>query len=380
MYDEYFVSDPDKLQQIEDALRHTYFRSYDQDFLATDHGREDIRANVFKRYDAALRHVVPWVARQIDLGNKTLVEIGCGTGSSTAAFSHFVKEIHGYDVDPPSIDGARARLEILGITNATLHLIAPEQLAYHLQQNHADGVDIILLYAVLEHQTIRERHETLTLCWRLLNEQGLLVVVESPNLLLYFDHHTTLLPFMHLLPTELYARYAPFSPREGFNQCFNQTESMSLEDKELKISRWGRGISFHDFQLSLGPDYGKYLVSSGFEQEMLSWFDVSPEEELLRLYAQSSHLDIPLGFTRSVLSLIFKKRPTPSGMTEVAPENRFFFPIDLVWRQQGEINALTSRLEERDAVLGAIQGSLRWRISTWLTEPYRLLKRVFCRR
>ena len=70
MYEQYIVTDTHKLQQIEDALRATYFKTYEQDFLSTYHGHEDIDANVFNRYNSALQHVVPWVAGQIDLNGK----------------------------------------------------------------------------------------------------------------------------------------------------------------------------------------------------------------------------------------------------------------------------------------------------------------------
>jgi S-adenosylmethionine-dependent methyltransferase len=378
MYEEYIVTDTNQLQQIEDALKATYFKSYDQEFLATGHGREDIEANVFRRYNSALEHVVPWVAGQIDLAGKALVEIGCGTGSSTAAFSYFVKEIHAYDVDKPSVDGARARLEILDIDNANLHVIEPEQLTKHLLKNHSAGVDIILLYAVLEHQTIEERHATINQCWELLNEDGLLVVVDTPNLLIYYDFHTSLLPFMQMLPPELYARYSQHSPRDGFNKNFLDYESVSGRELEQRISRWGRGVSYHDFQLTLGKDCGKYLVCSGFEQEILTWVDVCSEEEVLRLYVEASSIDIPFGFTRVVLNLIFKKENDPEAMQEHVPENRFFLPFDQVWQQKSEIDYLTGMLAEKERLLADIESSKRWRYITFITEPYRKIKEMFC--
>ncbi|MCW5207409.1 class I SAM-dependent methyltransferase, partial [Desulfobulbus sp. US2] len=176
MYDKYIVQDSDKLRRIEEALLATYFKNYDQEFLTTETGKEDIKANVHRRYNSALKHVVPWVAKRIDLTGKTLLEIGSGTGSSTAAFAHFVDKIDGYDIDEQALAGARVRMEVMELDNVALHLVAPENLVDTLKENHADGVDIILLFAVLEHQTIQERHETIKLCWELLNPEGILVV------------------------------------------------------------------------------------------------------------------------------------------------------------------------------------------------------------
>ena len=119
MYDTYIVKDSEKLRQIEEALLASYFKNYDQDFLSTETGKEDIKANVYRRYNKALQHAVPWVAKQIDLQGKTLVEIGSGTGSSTAAFAHFVEKIDGYDIDEQALAGARARLEVSTTASAS---------------------------------------------------------------------------------------------------------------------------------------------------------------------------------------------------------------------------------------------------------------------
>ncbi|MCI5164865.1 MAG: class I SAM-dependent methyltransferase [Candidatus Electrothrix sp. GM3_4] len=311
MYEEYIVQDSDKLHRIEEALLVTYFKYYDQEFLTTEAGKEDIKANAYRRYNSALKHVVPWVTKQIDLTGKTMVEIGSGTGSSTAAFAHFVKEIDGYDIDDQALAGARVRMEVMELDNVTLHLVAPDDLVGTLKKNHTNGADIILLFAVLEHQTIQERHETIKLCWELLNSNGLLVVTETPNLLQYTDLHTSLLPFQHFLPTELYVRYANRSSRSRFDKYFTDTASRSPEKLETDIMRWGRGASFHDFELSLGKDHEKYLVANGFEQEILTWLDVTFDEELLRHYFLVKELDVPLAFSRAVLNLIYKKSEMP---------------------------------------------------------------------
>lgn len=374
MYEEYIIQDSGKLRQIEDALLATYFKNYDQDFLATDTGREDIKANVYRRYNKALKHVVPWTAKQIDLQGKKLIEIGSGTGSSAAAFAHFVEKIDGYDIDDLSLVGARRRMEIMGLDNVDLHLVAPEDLMTTLRRNHADGADIILLFAVLEHQTIRERHETIRLCWELLNPDGVLVITETPNLLQYTDTHTSLLPFQHLLPTELYARYADRSPREGFGGCFVDAASRPSEELETSIMRWGRGASYHDFELALGKDHANYLVANGFEQEILSWVDVHLEEELLRHYFSVKELDIPAAFSRVVLNLIYKKSEALNPTLPSPPENIFIIDKYL-YREQGfVIERLQERLAAAEEHLHNILTSKRWLLGNVVAAPYRKLK------
>ncbi|WP_417911473.1 class I SAM-dependent methyltransferase [Candidatus Electronema sp. TJ] len=376
MYEQHILNDSGTLRQIEEALLATYFKNYDQDFLQTETGQEDIKANVFRRYNNALAHVVPWVARQIDLRGKTLVEIGSGTGSSTAAFAHFVEKIDGYDIDAQALAGAQARLEVMGLNNVALHLVAAEQLVATLRENHPNGADIVLLFAVLEHQTIRERHETLQLCWQLLNPDGLLVVTETPNLLCYTDLHTSELPFLHLLPSELYVRYADRSLREGFGKGFASLDSMPTEQLDRTIMRWGRGVSFHDFELAIGKEHGKYLVANGFEPEILTWFDVSLEEELLRHYFLTKKLDVPLAFSRVVLNVIYKKseRLLPEPELASAPESIFVADKYLLREQNFVINRLNEQLTAAEKHLNEVLASKRWRIGNLIAAPYRKLK------
>ncbi len=378
MYDhnQYIVKDSDKLQQIEQSLLATYFKNYDQDFLQTETGKEDIKANVFRRYNNSLAHVVPWVARQIALSGKTLVEIGSGTGSSTAAFAHFVEKIDGYDIDAQALAGAQARLETMELDNVTLHLVKAERLVETLRQNHADRVDIVLLFAVLEHQTIRERYETLKFCWEILKPDGLLVVTETPNLLHYDDLHTSQLPFLHLLPSELYARYADRSPREGFGKSFQNFTSLSVEELDTAIMRWGRGVSFHDFELAIGKEHDKYLAASGFEPEILSWFDVTLDEELLRHYFIFNKLKVPLAFSRVVLNLIYKKSEIVASELVPPPESIFVADKYLLREQNFVINSLNERLAATEKQLHEVLSSKRWLLGNLFAAPYRKLREI----
>ncbi len=377
MYEQYVIKDKNQLQQIEDALLTTYFTNYDQSFLDTETGREDIKANVYRRYNSALKHVVPWVANQIDLQEKAVVEIGSGTGASTAAFAHFVEKIDGYDIDKHSLDGAQARMNVMGFENVSLHLVTPEELVTALKKNHPDGVDIILLFAVLEHQTIRERHETIKLCWKLLRSGGILVVNDTPNLLYYTDLHTSVLPFLHLLPTELYVRYADRSPREGFNSCFTNFENIPLQELDTSIMRWGRGVSYHDFELALGKNHGRYLVANGFEEEILSWVDVSLEEELLRHYFLAKELDVPLAFSRVVLNVIYKKSDDIEPCAENIPKNIFITNMDIVRERDASIETLRENLSATETHLNEILSSKRWLVGNILSAPFRKIKTLF---
>ncbi len=388
---DYILTDQPVIARIEQGLRETYYtrqglrETYCSDlaenFLQTDLGIQDIEANVFRRYNNSLTHVLPWVARFIELRDKSLVEIGSGTGSSTAAFAHFVKSVHGYDINAYAVEGARKRLEALGLTNAVIDIVSRDRLISKLTADHRQGADIVLLFAVLEHQTAEERRQTLEVCWNLLNRDGFLVVVETPNLLTWFDFHTSLLPFLHLLPTEIYARYAEFSPRNGFNRAFVKEKMPDGIPLETAIARWGRGVSYHDFELAFGKEYRKYIVANGFEKEMLAWVDVCLEEEMLRYYIESTGLDIPRAFTRVSLSLIMQKGGTVQACddTNVPGYKYLARPGELAHRDR-KITELEAMLEETTRHLSNIVHSKRWKLANAVTWPYRLVKTRIGRR
>ena len=81
---------------------------------------------------------------------------------------------------------------------------------------HPDGADMVLLFAVLEHLTQEERIRYLSFIWHeILRPGGYLIVVDTPNRLSYFDEHTSVMPFFHLLPPYLALRYFDRSPPFG---------------------------------------------------------------------------------------------------------------------------------------------------------------------
>ncbi len=366
---------------IEKALLATYFTSYDQKLLLTDEGKTDIENNVFRRYNHSLRHVVPWISRHINLEGKKVLEIGCGTGSSTAALAHYVQQIEGYDIHSLAINGAQKRLDIMGLNNVRLHLIDKESLITRISEDAENRYDIILLFAVLEHQTITERHDTITKCWELLANNGIMAVIDTPNILHYFDIHTSKLPFLHLLPSRLYARYAINSPRSAFVKSFSDEKQTPDSQLDLKIARWGRGVSYHDFELALGKNYKKYAVAEGFEPEILNWFTCTPEEEVLRWYVQYKNFDIPLGFTRCVLNLIFKKFPDNDipdqscAMHFPPPPYEHFAPnlSELNKRLQN----MEKNIQDKNNIIEQIYNSKTWQIGNMIAEPYRKMRQLF---
>jgi hypothetical protein len=63
--------------------------------------------------------------------------------------------------------------------------------------------------------------------------------------------------FFHWLPDELAFRYARFSQRTNFRECYNE----STDERLLHFRRRGRGVSFHEFHVALGATDAFEVVS-----------------------------------------------------------------------------------------------------------------------
>jgi hypothetical protein len=168
------------------------------------------------------------------------------------------------------------------------------------------SVDAVFLYAVLEHETYDERMETLKTAWELLRPGGVLIVADTPNRLTYTDHHTAWLPFYHMLPSDVAMAYADRSPRASFPVSINQALAVSRANAEEVLTRWGRGVSFHDFELALG-NLNELVVGDGFDEEVRALKPPSFEERLLYAYLKHKNLAVPPAFVRDSIDVILQK-------------------------------------------------------------------------
>lgn len=293
--------------ELEKVLRETCYKNSSPEYLETEEFKNDLQDHIFRRYERTCRHYLPWVEKSIDLGDREFVEIGCGTGSSTAAFASIVKQIYAYEISEISVAAARARMEILGITNASIVRASPTRLLATLQENHRAGVAAILLFAVLEHMTISERIETLKTAWDLLLPGGVLIVAETPNRLTYRDFHTSWLPFFHMLPLELAVQYCDRSPRYNFKSAMAERESHRMVDRIEALTRWGNGVSFHEFEIAFEMNLADLIVADGDAEEMRSLYPITREEELLQQYFLEANVPQPRSFSNAILNLIFQK-------------------------------------------------------------------------
>ncbi len=186
---------------------------------------------------------IPWLNHFYKLENASLLEIGCGTGSSTLAYAEQKAKVKGIDIDEKSLKVAQIRCNTYGFS-PVLKLCNAREIESAFPK---EKFDIIVFHASLEHMTIQERITSLKEAWKKIETNGILVIIETPNRLWFKDSHTSLLNFFHWLPDELAFEYSRFSPRKGFNDIYYENTPEKMEH----FLRRGRGVSYHEFQLAL---------------------------------------------------------------------------------------------------------------------------------
>ncbi len=291
---------------LADVLHEVVFAEWGEAFLETESGKRGRNEVLTGRFEAALRFTIPWLSEHIDLENARIVEIGCGSGSSTAALGLHSKWVEAYDIDERSVRAAAARCEAYGLKNVALHTVDPESLLSTVV-GHAKDVDVFVLYAVLEHLTYRERLDTLSTLWKALEPGGSLVVVETPNRFTYVDGHTTESPFFHLLPDELAFAWVDRVSRVAFKDAIRQSLAKGPEEASLTRIRWGLGASYHEFRLAIDEPLDEIVVADGFEREMTDFFHEGADEALLVKFFRDHPVPEPIGFARGVLNFILRK-------------------------------------------------------------------------
>jgi 2-polyprenyl-3-methyl-5-hydroxy-6-metoxy-1,4-benzoquinol methylase len=246
------------LEAIEVALRADYFSTFSNfgpDYLSSAAGKQDLQNHLTGRLEADRRFIIPWLNRALPLEGASVLEIGAGTGSSTVALAEQGARVTAVDVNERHLGVARTRCEVLGLKAEFVSSNASE--VHRLVQGRE--FDMVLFFATLEHMTHDERLEAIATTFDLVRTGGVWSVIEAPNRLWHFDSHTSELPFFLWLPDDLAIKYRRFSPRTEFAE---DDLGASGASAEVAFARWGRGVSYHEFDLALGPVDALTVVSS----------------------------------------------------------------------------------------------------------------------
>ena len=161
--------------------------------------------------------------------------------------------------------------------------------------------------------TLDERLVAIRESWSLVKPGGLLVIVETPNRLWLEDSHTALEDFYWWLPDDLAMLWSARSSRAMLANSFTNDPSFEIMAKrEVRLARWGRGVSYHECCLALDCKPEELPVVSAMELYFRSqrnegkihahmWY--RRYEALLH----SRHSAIHNGFFLPCLDLAFRK-------------------------------------------------------------------------
>ena len=251
------------LEEITTSLKQHYFsQSYVAErqsaspdiYLSSDVGNSELMDHVFRRLDGFRNTVVPWLNDAKPLSGATILEIGCGIGSSTVALAEQGARVIAIDVDKESLAVAKDRCRVYGLN---VELFKGNATEAH-QMFSGQHFDFVIFSACLEHMTHDERMVAMKETWNMLSKGSLWCVIETPNRLWFFDNHTSLLPFYLWLPNDLAFLYSRFSPRQSFCRSYSECTSDTMQ----YFLRRGRGVSFHEFALTLKEAEKLEVVSS----------------------------------------------------------------------------------------------------------------------
>jgi SAM-dependent methyltransferase len=254
-----------------------------------------------RRRSVATEVFLPWIDRLHPLTGATVLEYGCGTGPVSCAFAPVVGRHIGYDIAADAIKIAQRKTDGLGAGNVELHAVDALQILDAVSERRGEP-DVVLLYAVLEHMTVQERLRLLELAFEIVKPGGLIAVVETPNRLAPVDWHTSFLPYQCQLPDELALETARRSRRRDFVEALDAAADEGPEEEREALTRWGRGVSYHEFELVLG-DVTQYVLAGGYEPELLEERPVHPEELALARQLERFRPDLPPVFSRYWLDL-----------------------------------------------------------------------------
>ena len=237
--------------EFEKVLMSTYYKNYDANQL--NDMEKGIKDQLTDRLQKFREQVVPWLDNTKTLNGSSILEVGCGTGSSTVAFAEQGAHVTAVDLDEDSLAVAEKRVGLHGL-KANFVLGNGQEIDKMFQNVH---FDIIIFSATLEHMTYTERVNSLKAAYSLMKSGDLLSVVETPNRLWFYDFHTAFLPFYFWLPDELAFDYASRSSRSNFSEIYK----VKTPEQMLHFARRGRGVSFHDFEIAFDGTSGMKVVS-----------------------------------------------------------------------------------------------------------------------
>jgi S-adenosylmethionine-dependent methyltransferase len=290
-----------EMNEIKDCLLENYFigwRSVEE--YSKDTFIHELEDHLFRRLESDRKRIIPWLNDSMSLSGISILEIGCGTGSSTVALAEQGANVVAIDIDEGAIRVAKKRCSTYKVKAELSILNATDINNIYSGQRF----DLIIFFASLEHMTIHERICAIKSAWDLLDKNGMLAIVETPNRLWYFDEHTSMLPFYHWLPDDLALLYSCKSESENFKNLYNNTTAENIEN----FLRRGRGMSFHEIELAIKSVNVLKIINclSEYENKIFKIF-IPKNDRKFKYILKSIFPNIYHGFFDKNLYLIIQK-------------------------------------------------------------------------
>lgn len=240
------------VEVLKQSLIQNYFSHQTHDvvgYLNSNEGLDDLQNHLFERLNRFRNNYIPFIDNCCSFAGKTILEIGCGTGASTVALAEQKpKKIVSIDIDAHSIKAAKERLALYQLQhNVEFCCLNAINLKDAFKEN---DFDIIIYFATFEHLNIQERLLSLKDAFDILKPGGFIFILEAPNRLWCFDHHTAFLPFYLWLPPEIAILYAKNIQRNIIREKIHPNNFPGCEDVQ-DFYRIGTGVSFHEIALAL---------------------------------------------------------------------------------------------------------------------------------
>ena len=290
------IIDASKLNKIKLSIRENYHKGWrSEENYASKEYSSDLNHHLIGRLEGDRCKYIPWLSKSVQLKGANVLEIGCGTGSSTVAIAEQGANVTGVDIDEDALKVAKERCDIYNVP-ATFILGNATDALYELQ---SQKFDLIIFFASIEHMVYRERINCLRKYYDLLPIGACLSIVETPNRLWYLDIHTSLLPFFDWLPDNLAFDYSKFSSRINFKELYNEYS----DEKFLHFLRMGRGFSFHELEIALNIPAEKCHVVDYLRRPFLPF----SQEYRFHKFLTKIYPEISKGFFNPFIDIIMKK-------------------------------------------------------------------------
>jgi len=290
------IIDASKLKEIELSIRENYHKGWRSETNYTSEAySSDLSDHLIGRLNGDRCTYIAWLNKSVQLKGSKILEIGCGTGSSTVALAEQGAIVTGIDIDEGALKVARDRSNIYNVP-ATFIIGNATEVYKELQ---GQKFDLIIFYACMEHMVYMERIDCLRKYYDLLPMGACLSIVETPNRLWYLDNHTSFLPFFHWLPDNLAFDYAKFSSRINFKELYHEYS----DEKYLHFLRRGRGFSFHELEIALNIPAEKFKVIDYIRRPFMPFsLEYKFYQFLTKIYP-----NISKGFFYPAIDIIIKK-------------------------------------------------------------------------